>query len=53
MVDVGDGEIDFVPAYEARKEAGIQHFFVEHDAAAEPLVSIRRSFDAFNRMING
>jgi sugar phosphate isomerase/epimerase len=43
MVDVGSGTIDFRRIF-ARRDAGIRHFFVEHDQPADPLASIRASF---------
>jgi sugar phosphate isomerase/epimerase len=44
MVDVGDGAIDFPAIFADSKEAGIKHYFVEHDQPEEPLESIRRSY---------
>jgi sugar phosphate isomerase/epimerase len=43
MVDVGAGTIDFKKIFAHRAEAGIQHYFVEHDEPAEPFASIRAS----------
>lgn len=51
MVDVGDGIIDFGVIYAARKKAGIQHFFVEHDSAEDPVRTITRSFAALSDII--
>jgi sugar phosphate isomerase/epimerase len=44
MVDVGQGDIDFRTIFGRREEAGIRHFFVEHDEPADPLASIERSY---------
>jgi sugar phosphate isomerase/epimerase len=44
MVDVGRGTIDFRRIF-AQRHAGIRHFFVEHDRPADPLASIRTSFE--------
>lgn len=53
MADVGDGEIDYKAIYEARNLGGIKHFFVERDDATDPVRTINRSFNAFNKMVNG
>jgi sugar phosphate isomerase/epimerase len=45
MVDVGDGNIDFPAIFADSEEAGIKHYFVEHDQPEEPLESIRRSYE--------
>jgi sugar phosphate isomerase/epimerase len=45
MVDVGDGTIDFPTIFADSKEAGIEHYFVEHDQPGEPMESIRQSFE--------
>ncbi len=44
MVDVGSGVIDFKRIFARRAEAGIRHFFVEHDNPASPFDSIRASY---------
>ena len=33
----GTGSIDWKAIYAARKEAGIKHWFVEHDEPADPM----------------
>ncbi len=43
MVDVGAGSIDWKAIFARRGEAGIRHFFVEHDGPADALASIRAS----------
>jgi sugar phosphate isomerase/epimerase len=49
MVDVGQGTIDFkkIFAFDANGRGGahVKHFFVEHDQPAEPMRSIKTSFD--------
>jgi len=44
MVDVGKGDIDFRAIFARREEAGIRHFFVEHDEPADPFASISTSY---------
>jgi sugar phosphate isomerase/epimerase len=43
MADVGAGRIDFGKILQRRAEAGLRHFFVEHDQPADPPASIRAS----------
>jgi len=45
MVDVGRGSIDWKRIFTRSREAGIEHYFVEHDQPADPLASIRASYD--------
>ncbi|HEX9704091.1 MAG TPA: sugar phosphate isomerase/epimerase [Gemmatimonadales bacterium] len=49
MVDVGSGTIDFRRIF-AQRQAGIRHFFVEHDQPADPLASIRASFEHLKQL---
>jgi sugar phosphate isomerase/epimerase len=44
MVDVGAGVIDWQAIYAARKEAGIRHWFVEHDEPQDPMGSLAASY---------
>ncbi len=44
MVDVGAGKIDFKAIFARSKQAGIAHYFVEHDQPAVPFDSIRNSY---------
>ncbi len=44
MTDVGNGVIDWKRIFSYSGEAGIQHYFVEHDAPAAPLDSLRNSY---------
>jgi sugar phosphate isomerase/epimerase len=45
MVDVGRGSIDWKRIFARARDAGIEHYFVEHDQPADPLASIRASYD--------
>lgn len=44
MVDVGAGAIDWRAIFAHRAEAGIRHYFVEHDEPADPFASIAASY---------
>ena len=44
MVAVGAGTIDWRALFAERKQAGIEHFFVEHDEPADPFASIMASY---------
>ena len=50
MVDVGKGVIDWRRLFARRAEAGIRHYFVEHDEPADPLASIRTSYQYLRRL---
>jgi sugar phosphate isomerase/epimerase len=43
MVDVGRGKIDFGKIFAQAKQAGLKHFFVEHDEPKDSLQSITAS----------
>lgn len=43
MADVGQGQIDFAAIFARSEEAGLRHYFVEHDRPSDPLVSIENS----------
>jgi sugar phosphate isomerase/epimerase len=45
MVDVGKGTIDFRAIFAASDKAGIRHYFVEHDQPADPIATIRNSYN--------
>jgi sugar phosphate isomerase/epimerase len=45
MEDVGKGTIPWAEIFAHRKEAGIKHYFVEHDDPADPLASIKASYE--------
>jgi sugar phosphate isomerase/epimerase len=44
MTDVGSGSIDFARIIAAANDAGVRHHFVEHDEPADPISSIRSSY---------
>jgi sugar phosphate isomerase/epimerase len=50
MVDVGKGKIDFAAIFKHQDEAGIRHFFVEHDSPPEPFASIRVSYEYLRQL---
>lgn len=43
MADVGAGRLDFGALLRRRDEAGLRHFYVEHDHPRDPLGSVRAS----------
>lgn len=43
--DVGEGDIDFARIFQANSNAGVKHFFVEHDNPPDPIASIQDSYD--------
>ncbi|HYJ80167.1 MAG TPA: sugar phosphate isomerase/epimerase [Longimicrobiaceae bacterium] len=50
MTDVGQGAIDFARILAHARQAGIRHYFVEHDSPASPLASIRASYEFVRRL---
>jgi len=44
MTDVGSGVIDWKYIFSHAQNAGIQHYFVEHDFPADPFASISKSY---------
>lgn len=44
MVDVGAGQMPFAKYFARSGEAGIRHYFVEHDSPADPMASITASY---------
>jgi sugar phosphate isomerase/epimerase len=50
MVDVGAGTIPWKAVFARREQAGIRHYFVEHDAPPDPLASVRRSYEYLRRL---
>jgi sugar phosphate isomerase/epimerase len=50
ITEVGEGVIDWRRLFSQSTQAGIQHFFVEHDAAASPLASIKTSYDYLDQL---
>jgi sugar phosphate isomerase/epimerase len=45
MVDVGQGKIDFRSIFAQSEKAGFKHYFVEHDQPADPIATIRNSYN--------
>lgn len=45
MVDVGKGVIGFRGIFQHAEQAGIEHYFVEHDEPEDPIATARASFD--------
>lgn len=45
MVDVGKGVMGFRGIFQHARQAGIEHYFVEHDEPEDPLATARASFD--------
>jgi sugar phosphate isomerase/epimerase len=43
QVDVGAGTIDWKRIFARGAQAGIKHYFVEHDQPADPMASITAS----------
>ncbi|HEX9580186.1 MAG TPA: sugar phosphate isomerase/epimerase [Gemmatimonadales bacterium] len=50
MVDVGKGTIPFGRIFAMREQAGLRHYFVEHDTPEQPLDSIRASYQYLRRL---
>jgi sugar phosphate isomerase/epimerase len=50
MVNVGEGRIDWNRIFAKRREAGIEHFFVEHDQPKSPLEDIKVSYTYLARL---
>lgn len=50
MVDVGDGFVNWRKIITTAKRQGAQHFFVEHDEATDPFLTLQRSFNYLNRL---
>lgn len=50
MAAVGQGSIDWKRIFARSREAGIEHYFVEHDQPADPFASIRASYDYLRRL---
>jgi sugar phosphate isomerase/epimerase len=50
MTNVGQGHIDWARIFAKRREAGIDHFFVEHDNPTSPLADIKASYDYMARL---
>ncbi|HEV2130246.1 MAG TPA: sugar phosphate isomerase/epimerase, partial [Longimicrobiaceae bacterium] len=52
MVAVGEGEIDFRRIFAHAEQAGLRHFFIEHDNPEDSLASIRRSYEHVRQLLS-
>lgn len=50
MTEVGSGVIDWRRIFADRDEAGLKHYFVEHDEPKAPFESIKTSFDYLHNL---
>lgn len=50
MVDVGKGTIDFANYFSHSEQAGMKHYFVEHDNPEDPIATITDSYQHLNQM---
>lgn len=50
IVPVGEGTIDFPALFAQRDQAGLQHYFVEHDNPEDPMASIETSIQYLRGM---
>ena len=50
IIEVGDGVIDWKRIFSQSTQAGIQHFFVEHDVPQSPFDSIKTSYDYLDKL---
>jgi sugar phosphate isomerase/epimerase len=51
MRDVGTGVIDWRPTLSAAANAGVKHFFVEHDDPPDPLKSASASYEYLSKLV--
>ena len=51
MTEVGSGIIDFASDFAHAEQAGLEHFFVEHDQPDDPQESIRTSYEALSKLL--
>ena len=51
MTEVGSGIIDFASDFGHANQAGLEHFFVEHDNPADPVASITKSFRGIEALL--
>ena len=45
ITTVGEGNIDFAPIFAETEQAGLLHYFVEHDWPDDPMGTVTRGFD--------
>lgn len=50
MTAVGQGRIDWGRIFAKRRDAGIEHFFVEYDNPTSPIADIKVSYDYMQRL---
>jgi sugar phosphate isomerase/epimerase len=50
ITNVGQGRIDWSRIFAKRREAGIEHFFVENDSPMSPIDDIRISYEYLSRL---
>jgi sugar phosphate isomerase/epimerase len=50
MANVGQGRIDWNRIFAKRREAGIEHFFVERDNPTNPIADIKTSYDYLSKL---
>ena len=50
MTEVGSGIIDWKKIFAQSDEAGIKHYFVEHDHPKDPFESIRKSYEYLSKV---
>lgn len=50
ITEVGEGVIDWKHVLSQSTQAGVKHFFVEHDAPPSPIDSIRASYDYLQKL---
>jgi sugar phosphate isomerase/epimerase len=44
FVDPGEGTVDFQRIFDASEQAGLRHYFVEHDSATDPMATARAGY---------
>ena len=44
FVDPGQGTVDFARTFDHAKQAGLRHYFVEHDTAKDPIATARAGY---------
>jgi sugar phosphate isomerase/epimerase len=50
ITEVGSGRLDFRRILSQRDQAGLRHFFVEHDEPRDPAASIRTSYEYLRKL---
>lgn len=53
MADPGKGILDFPALLKAAGDAGVQHWFVEHDTPASPMGTARAGYEYLRRVAAG